>query len=249
MQNLKKSLILIAALSSMQQTLPMLGTKTNTYSPVINITGAGRYIDLTGTYNSQPNVNQAVLGKDGKHVFTNVVKQYSSKSANLTNLPKHAVLFATIDTVNPKWSDSGKTDSQYKHIKLWGVLSTKTKSNSDNKTTLTKSSKPSLGKNGAGIQQQQTIKGFKKGQTGMYYIAGPKKGTAVLYAKDETPIQYSDVTTASQAHHGTLVRRPKNAPKSSIKFAYYEESEPSSEGGVGKPSKRTILFGVPLAAL
>ena len=259
MQNLKKSLVFIAALGSMQQLSPMsgftgmqqispsLGQGTSTYSPVMNITGIGRYVDQTGTYNSQPNVNQAVLGKDSKYIFTNVIPQYSG-SVNLTNLPKHAVHFATIDAVNPKWSGSGKIGSQYKHIKLWGVLSTKIGSEPEDKITPTKPSITYLGENGAGTQTRQTITGYKKGQTGVYYMAGPKKGTAVLHAKDKKPIEYSHVMPVHQKHHGTLVSRPKNAPKDAVKFAYYEP-ETTTQGGVGKPSTRTILFGVPVAAL
>jgi len=97
-----------------------------------------------------------------------------------------------------------------------------------------------LGRNGAGVQKLQAISGFRKGEAGFYNI---QDRTAFIERRDKTIDRYSHVELVQQRHAGTLVGRPSDAPKKAVKFAYFD-TDKNSKGGLGKPGKRTILFGV-----
>lgn len=234
MQNVKKSLIFVTALVSVQQSLPtILGQTTDSRTPsyIMNITGSGPYKDQIGTYNAH--TKEAVLGKDGEHIFTQVVPV---SQAIRYDLPKHAVRFATMP--NPKWSGKSMPGGQQEHIKLWGVLSTKVASSSE-EPTHKKSSKHFLGTNGAGQYRGITIYGFGSDEKGSY---DHKNKTARI-----NNVSYRVEGEFTPLHEGTMVPQKLGGARL---FGYIDNSSAKTKKmatkSTGGMSTKTYLYGIAL---
>lgn len=223
MTNLKKSLVFLITLGTMQQIVPMLGTTTDSKPPMPtpNIRIVGFKPNESGLYDS--NQKTALLFDEASKTVTTYTDIVPVSKAILHKLPKGAVAFATMP--NPHFSGKQRAGGQTKNITLYGVPSDMT---SHKKTTHSKSM---LGAHGRGVFRGITIYGLGADQKGLYdrkTRMANINGTHYIVTTEYTPLHAA--TTPLQVPGSTL-------------FAYINDT-PAAKQKAGGANTKTYLYGV-----